>query len=850
MSRAGNVSGQISGNVSGRSIDITSGQISGNISGRIHDDVSGCFFLFFFACLYQFTDTIKILTYQLMRHSYGLSNRVSDRHPERDRNAHPASEHRAYPVHDRNAHPAPQGHTRPVSLIIAMCIVVAGAAALSSPAVQAAGSPLAEMPGTAGLSASDLPLGEISYPVPSPSNPDIIAYTRKDGNRHYLHLYHVTTGADERIVHQTRREQEVRSSLRSVPRNQAEALMRNAGLPTAYFEGDFAWRPGLDQFGYQWFAFVATQAGKTQLHLGYISSGENLRTVVFPVAFGNVVTNPAFSPDGNKLVFSADGQLYIEQDIGRVIRKREFKFMQPRRITGHANGSFFPSWSADGSMIAYQTRPDEGRRTGFETVFVIDVSQLPEGRLPMAHRVSIDDEEGVISRHQRPSWAPSGRLLAWYEHTEHTGEEAAEEENAAQPIRTDDTDTPPEETYQAKKIRLIRVDFDRSRNAWIGMTLQRPARRFFAESVYAFDRTAPHWATIEYDRRPADGILWVRHAPDLEHPLHFSHLDYYADNRADFTFNIFSFSNRFEWLERTRQNRYPAAIQSDGHVRYVYIAREGDRQRLKVVDRQTATIQPAIRMERREVPSVIRSGLYPGWGHFHIGENRRGAWLTGTFTALAGATVTGAVIRYRSEESKPGDALLISLGAATGVAWTFSLIDLKRQFPSYREIPVNSTFEGYRRDITHVQDHEYLTVSGPVKRDAMLLSALYPGLGQIYIGERRKGYILGLTFTALAGSTVAGAAYRYHYPGPTPSNEVLIGLGAATLGTWIFNLIDVQQSFNNNFFASAVRVDGAGDTSQSFASRAEIALAPRVDYLRIGNYTYREYAAIGLSLSF
>ncbi len=735
-----------------------------------------------------------------------------------------------------------------------MCIVLTGAAVLSIPVAQAAGSPLAEMPGTAGLAALDMPYGKISHPVPSPSNPDIIAYTRKDGNRHYLHLYHVTTGADEQIVHQTRREQEIQGRLRSVPRNQVEVFMRNADLPKGYFEGDFVWRPGLDQFGYQWFAFVATQAGKTQLHLGYISSGESLRTVVFPISFGNVVTNPVFSPDGKMLAFSADGQLYIEQDIARVIRKREFSYMQPRRITGHANGSFFPSWSADGSMIAYQARPHEGRRTGYETIFVVNAAELPDGRLPNAHRVSLD-EDGAMSHHRRPSWAPSGRILAWYEYTEQAGEEAAGEA-AAQPIRTDDADVnddtgdTPEKTYQAKNIRLVRVDYDRNRNAWIGMSLQRPARRYFAESVYAFERNAPHWTTIEYDRRPADGILWVRYAPDLEHPLHFSHLDYYADNRADFTFNIFSFSNRFEWLERTRQNRYPTAIQSDGHVRYVYVAQDEDRQVLKVVDRQTATIQPVIRMERKEVPAVIRSGLYPGWGHFHIGENRRGAWLAGTFTALAGATATSAVIRYHNDESKPGDALLLSLGTAAGIAWTFSLIDLKRQFPSYTEVPVNSTFEGYRRDVTHVHDHAYYHVRGPVKRDAILLSALYPGLGQIYIGERNRGYVLGLAFTALAGSTIAGAAYRYHYPGPTPSDEVLIGLGAATLGTWIFSLIDVQQSFNNNFFASAVREDGARNTSQALASRTEIALTPRIDYLRIGNYAYREYAAIGLSLSF
>ncbi len=687
---------------------------------------------------------------------------------------------------------------------------------------------------------------QISYPEASPSDPDIIAYTRRDGNRRYLHLYHVVTGVDQRVVHQNRREQVVGSRLRSITRPQTEQLMLEAGLDEGYFEGDLNWRPGLDQFGYQWFAFVATQAGRTQLHLGYIASGETLRTVVFPISFGTIVTNPVFSPDGNSLILSVDGQLYIQKDIGRIIRKRDFQLMQPRRLTSHARGSFFPAWSGDGRLIAYQSRPVEGRRSAFSTIYVINMETLPEGRLPTAHRVSIDDEEGEIRHHKRPSWAPSGQILSWYE-------DSGQLENLQQngSIRSGPEDTEPSVvTPLLKNIRIVRVEFDRSRSTWVGMPLQRQARRFFADPVIAFPRSAPRWAVIEYDRRPAQGILWVRFDPDLGNPLHFSHLSYYSDNRADFRINLFSFSNRFEWLERTVGNRHPVTAVFNGNVRFIWIAESENQEVIKVADRKSSEIQPLIRREISEHPAVIRGGLIPGWGHRYIGERRSGTLFTASFVALAGATGTSAVLRSVTEGKNPNDAILISLGAATAAVWTFNILDLSRRFPAYREVPVPGTFEGYRSDVMHDATSGYGRIDGPGRRDALLLSALYPGLGQIYIGERNKGYALGLTFTALAGSTLASAAYRYHYPGPTPSNEVLIGLGVATFGTWIYSLIDLQQSFSNTFFAGGAIDNSTRTSGPENPPRTQIALSPRIESMQFGNYSYREYAAVGLSFSF
>ncbi|MFO8029303.1 MAG: hypothetical protein R6U28_05550 [Cyclonatronaceae bacterium] len=682
--------------------------------------------------------------------------------------------------------------------------------------------------------------GELGYPVPAPSDPDIVALTRRDGNRHYLHLYHVTGGMDHRITQQTRRNQQTGRSTVDYTRVENDMLMRKAGIPTGYFEGDMAWRPVLDQFGYQWFAFVATSGDKVQLHLGYISSNTTLNTVVFPIGFASVVTNPVFSPDGNALAFSADGTIHVEMDIGHVIRKRDFRLMDPKPLTEELDGpgeSFFPAWSPDGSMIAYQGRPVDGDREGVSSLFVIDVAAWLRNDdaevVPPSHPVSPEsiDMEGitlqVTPHHLRPSWAPSGHTLAFYEHA---GDAA-------------------ESRYAVKQVRLLNIVRNREANRYEGVPIEHADTPYFAGPAMGFPRSAPQWTVLDYDGEPARGILWTQYNPELDHPLMFSHLGYYTGDRRDFQVNLFSFSNRFNWLERTRNNRYPTAIRSHRQNRFFYIAAAGDRDVLKVVDRVSSTSEPSVRREIHEVPALIRGGLYPGWGHAYIGEGRRGAYLAATFTAMAGVTGYASAVRYRTTGKSPGNTFLISLGAATAAVWAFNIFDLQRQFPVYRPYPVTSTFDGYNnvpgdRSGVDPEDDPIRTAS---KTRAIMLSALYPGLGHVYIGNRTKGYILGSTFTLLAGSTFAGAAYRYHYPVVTPSNEVLITMGAVTLGTWLFGLIDLHQSFRPNFFAYRTGPDANYDASPP---RARLALTPRLEHLRLGNSRFRDYAAMGVVLSF
>jgi Tol biopolymer transport system component len=60
------------------------------------------------------------------------------------------------------------------------------------------------------------------------------------------------------------------------------------------------------------------------------------------------IRNPAMSPDGRRMVFTAFDRLWVAGDGGE----------DPRRLTGAETGEFHPQWSPDGQWIAYATWSD------------------------------------------------------------------------------------------------------------------------------------------------------------------------------------------------------------------------------------------------------------------------------------------------------------------------------------------------------------------------------------------------------------------------------------------------------------------------------------------------------------
>jgi len=106
---------------------------------------------------------------------------------------------------------------------------------------------------------------------------------------------------------------------------------------------------------------------------------------------------PSFSPDGSRIAYTRDGEIWLMDRDGRnqhslVIRR------------GGAPGNFTPRWSPDGSSIAFQTVFPGMRTANFQPLATIRVADVSTGRITLLPgRVAADEDA--------PSWLPSGRAL-------------------------------------------------------------------------------------------------------------------------------------------------------------------------------------------------------------------------------------------------------------------------------------------------------------------------------------------------------------------------------------------------------------------------------------------------------
>ncbi|HET9514234.1 MAG TPA: amidohydrolase family protein [Gemmatimonadales bacterium] len=104
-----------------------------------------------------------------------------------------------------------------------------------------------------------------------------------------------------------------------------------------------------------------------------------------PTVTARQIRNPVPSPDGRRIAFSALDRIWVA----------DLPNGTPRRLTTAEVGEFYPTWSPDGSSIAYVTWTDAGG-------YLMQVSAA--GGTPS--RVSRDS-----AFFQRPVWAPDGRRI-------------------------------------------------------------------------------------------------------------------------------------------------------------------------------------------------------------------------------------------------------------------------------------------------------------------------------------------------------------------------------------------------------------------------------------------------------
>jgi WD40 repeat protein len=126
-------------------------------------------------------------------------------------------------------------------------------------------------------------------------------------------------------------------------------------ITTQVFNGssDLAWSPDGDMLGF----FVRRKGGRA-LMIKNALTGKQVKLIDLHVANA---ASPSFSPDGQKIIFSAnsDGQV----DIFEI----DYATEQTRNLTDDEYYDSNPSWSADGKSILYNRRVD-----AYEKIFLMD----------------------------------------------------------------------------------------------------------------------------------------------------------------------------------------------------------------------------------------------------------------------------------------------------------------------------------------------------------------------------------------------------------------------------------------------------------------------------------------------
>ena len=469
--------------------------------------------------------------------------------------------------------------------------------------------------------------GAVYSPSINPSNPHWIAFARVVGSRQQLLIYQVDRG---RVIQVSDGQppSEVADDNRFEPVYDPEK--RRAKLRD--FKGYFDWRPVLDNEGRHWFAFVRDVEGapeRSGLFLSYLNlQGDLNPDGAFKIDIDGVPISLRWSPDGRRLTYILDGDLYAIGNLTEAIHAARylsseegqvkllaaddspFAISDPVRLADHSGDIRYPDWSPDGRYLAYSA-DGERQEVVRERIYAVKAVSLSAevdtaSSSPVLMTADLKEGDG-----NRPSWSPGGNYIAYY---------LVDEEGS--------------KSADTRKIGIIDVEYGGMHGTITRGRVERLWEHHLDEGVVPHSDGGPAW--IETGT-PGTGVKQTV---------------LYVKQDEETSTDIIRYANVTDWLVGKRVYQGNFKFNTDG-AREVRAARLPDRQRRLVF---TARSDGANRLEyrdfrlfgdkqvpltylidRRENEAFNKSLAFPGLGQLYKGEQEKGRWfIAAESAALAG----------------------------------------------------------------------------------------------------------------------------------------------------------------------------------------------------------------------
>ena len=169
------------------------------------------------------------------------------------------------------------------------------------------------------------------------------------------------------------------------------------------------WRPVIDSYGKMWFAYIHNE--NNTINLGYIDeslkceSSDDCETFTIDLPEldnRKYLSRPKWSPDGQNILFQKGEEIWMMYDIQGVLKDRNSAVKSTLKLT---KGSFF-DWSPDQRFISFESSNNDTPDVG-----IISTDEIAPGEPADIRFIGT-----LLNRENerfKPSWSPDGSILAY-----------------------------------------------------------------------------------------------------------------------------------------------------------------------------------------------------------------------------------------------------------------------------------------------------------------------------------------------------------------------------------------------------------------------------------------------------